>query len=152
MGRWRTEISDIKHQKNKERYLRDRDKILARAKERYAEERDVRLETARKIRNAARDARLLAKRKWSPYYKERIEKAKTFVQSFKHGKTCVDCGLLYPPYVMDFDHVKGPKMKGISDLVQQGPSLVVLSREINKCVLVCANCHRERTFSRGVGM
>lgn len=25
------------------------------------------------------------------------------------SQPCADCGVRYPPYVMDFDHVRGPK-------------------------------------------
>jgi hypothetical protein len=51
---------------------------------------------------------------------------------------------------MDFDHRKGEKKKGnLSQLVADGylcgPSL---DAEVAKCDVVCANCHRERTYRR----
>lgn len=60
---------------------------------------------------------------------------------------CSDCGDRYPPFVMDFDHVVGPKVGNISKLVNMGVSVQILEAEINTCDLVCANCHRVRTHS-----
>jgi hypothetical protein len=62
---------------------------------------------------------------------------------------CADCGNRYPYYVMDFDHVRGAKSANVSVLIQRGCSLVALREEIAKCDVVCANCHRERSWSRG---
>jgi len=58
---------------------------------------------------------------------------------------CKDCGIRYPPYVMDFDHVRGKKFKTLGHL--KG-SVAVLLREIAKCEVVCSNCHRIRTWER----
>lgn len=56
---------------------------------------------------------------------------------------CADCGEVYPPYVMDFDHVRGEKKFTISQALD-GETEDLLA-EIAKCDVVCANCHRERT-------
>jgi len=62
-------------------------------------------------------------------------------------KPCMDCGVKYPYYVMDFDH-KENKCFGISEAVNKNISLTKIKLEIEKCDLVCANCHRIRTFIR----
>lgn len=63
------------------------------------------------------------------------------------NKPCMDCGINYPSYVMDFDHRPGEiKIKNLSRM--NGYGLDKIKEEIEKCDLVCANCHRERTFSR----
>lgn len=59
---------------------------------------------------------------------------------------CVDCGGLFPPYVMDFDHVRGSKVVDLSKL--RRASIEQIANEAAKCDLVCANCHRVRTFTR----
>jgi len=46
---------------------------------------------------------------------------------------------------MDFDHVRGKKLKAVGQLLTSR-SLAVVIAEIAKCDLVCANCHRERTY------
>ena len=61
-------------------------------------------------------------------------------------KQCADCGLRYPPCVMDFDHVRGKKLFTIADNIK-GP-LLKLIEEIEKCDIVCANCHRLRELQR----
>lgn len=58
---------------------------------------------------------------------------------------CADCGVRYPPYVMDFDHAEGEKMATVGRIVRNWPT-ERLVEEIAKCAVVCANCHRERTF------
>jgi len=63
------------------------------------------------------------------------------------ARPCADCGLEYPYYVMDFDHVDGDKRMIISQLINFG-SIGRLLAEIAKCEVVCANCHRVRTWER----
>lgn len=60
------------------------------------------------------------------------------------NRPCADCGLEYPSVVMDFDH-RDPKAKrfNISDATYRPRAIVLL--EIEKCDIVCANCHRLRT-------
>lgn len=84
------------------------------------------------------------------YYKNNTEnknRIKLLVCELK-DKPCMDCGVKYPPYVMDFDHIRGKKSKGISTMTQSNYSIEKILLEIEKCDLVCANCHRERTFKR----
>lgn len=57
---------------------------------------------------------------------------------------CMDCGVQYPPYVMDFDHRPGEvKLFNVSGARR---CLRVMLEEIAKCDVVCSNCHRERTW------
>lgn len=59
---------------------------------------------------------------------------------------CTDCGRTYPPYVMDLDHARGKKSFNVSRGVCR--ALKTLLEEIAKCDVVCANCHRQRTYRR----
>ena len=59
--------------------------------------------------------------------------------------TCMDCGIKYPSYVMDFDHRNQEKKNGSMNQVINRGSWKKLKEEIDKCDVVCANCHRERT-------
>lgn len=81
-------------------------------------------------------------------YKERNRK---ILEDFKRGKPCADCGQIYPPWVMDLDHVRGRKVAGCSALAQRTISARALLAEIAKCEAVCANCHRQRTHDREAG-
>lgn len=62
------------------------------------------------------------------------------------NKPCIDCNVKYPFYVMDFDHCRGEKLFGLSNY--SGKSLEDIKLEIEKCDLVCSNCHRIRTHNR----
>lgn len=62
---------------------------------------------------------------------------------------CLDCKVSYPPYVMHFDHVKEGKIADLCSLVRTCSKSKILE-EIDKCELVCANCHAERTHQRGI--
>jgi len=59
----------------------------------------------------------------------------------------MDCGKIYPPYVMDFDH-RDPseKVLNLSKVYAFGKEKLLA--EVKKCDIVCSNCHRIRTFSR----
>lgn len=59
---------------------------------------------------------------------------------------CMDCGRVFPPHVMDFDH-RDPKMKSFSLTTGKAylKNRAVLEAEIAKCDVICGNCHRIRT-------
>ena len=74
-----------------------------------------------------------------------------FITAYKANKPCKDCGIIYPHYVMDFDHL--PEFKKEIKIASKGNyfSKEKLLNEFSKCDLVCANCHRERTWKRKNG-
>ena len=72
---------------------------------------------------------------------------RAFVKKEKE-KPCMDCRQTYHWFAMDFDHVRGKKTYNLSICAQKGLSLGRVKQEIEKCDLVCANCHRFRTFVR----
>lgn len=57
----------------------------------------------------------------------------------------VDCGES-DPRVVEFDHLRD-KRRSIAELLR-GWRWETLLDEISKCEVVCANCHRRRTFAR----
>jgi hypothetical protein len=72
-----------------------------------------------------------------------------WLDSLKEGKPCVDCGRTYPPYVMEWDHLPGAiKTLVLADTRKAAYSKKRILAELEKCDLVCANCHRERTFGK----
>lgn len=70
-----------------------------------------------------------------------------YVQTRKN-RPCADCGIKYPYYVMQFDHLRD-KEYHIGTLVNSN-NTKKLELELAKCEVVCANCHAERTYQRGV--
>lgn len=61
---------------------------------------------------------------------------------------CMDCGVSYPSYVMDFDHRPGVDKKFVMADLNKVSSVSKLLEEIDKCDVVCSNCHRVRTHIR----
>ena len=70
-----------------------------------------------------------------------------YLRDLKTKTPCVDCGINYPYYVMDFDHVRGQKHANVMELVST-LSKKKIDEEIAKCEIVCSNCHRIRTHIR----
>jgi len=77
--------------------------------------------------------------------RDQRSKIKQMVKEAK-SQPCADCGVSYPTYVMDFDHVRGIKDCNISAMIQRAVSVEVVQQEMDKCEVVCSNCHRERTW------
>lgn len=74
------------------------------------------------------------------------EAHKQIIEGVK-ARPCADCGRTFPPYVMDFDHVRGSKCGEIGRIKNHVTTRALLE-EIAKCEVVCANCHRVRTHRR----
>lgn len=70
-----------------------------------------------------------------------------WVKKYKENSPCADCNVKYAYYVMDFDHIDPAKKKFMIGRAVStgGKSLKIIRKEIEKCDLVCANCHRIRT-------
>ena len=76
-------------------------------------------------------------------YREKMHK---IVDAAKEGVPCFDCGGMFPLYVMEFDHV-GPKSRTVPSVAgRSGPDKIFA--EIAQCEIVCANCHKIRTYQR----
>jgi hypothetical protein len=70
-----------------------------------------------------------------------------FVKSIKEISECIDCGE-NNPLVLDFDHVKGEKIMAISNMSNKAYGIDTISKEMDKCEVRCANCHRIITEKR----
>lgn len=81
--------------------------------------------------------------------RDRRTKKRKFIQGSKKGKKCTDCGIAYPFYMMDYDHARGKKIINLAKMYKTH-SLEDIKKEIEKCDLVCANCHRHRTWKRSI--
>lgn len=77
---------------------------------------------------------------------ERYRDFREWVDSMKAGKPCLDCLGQFPPYVMEYDHVRGMKRSGIAQMASHKRERVL--EEIAKCELVCCACHRIRSHNR----
>jgi hypothetical protein len=105
--------------------------------------REKKKEYQKEYYQKTKDAQLEAREKGRKPKRDYLRRAKSV--------PCMDCGILYPFYVMDFDH-RDPsdKSSNVSKLVKTG-TLQELIDEIAKCDVVCSNCHRERTYNPDTG-
>lgn len=84
------------------------------------------------------------------YDRERyILRVKPF-RDYKEEHPCADCGKYYHYWIMDFDHRPGVhKIADVAKMLRNKMYTVAqIWKEIKKCDLVCANCHRDRTQRR----
>jgi hypothetical protein len=70
-----------------------------------------------------------------------------YVAAIKMEAGCVDCGYRDHPAALDFDHLD-PLNKRCQVSAMAGRLKADIEAEIAKCEVVCANCHRIRTFNR----
>jgi hypothetical protein len=68
----------------------------------------------------------------------------TYVREYLKTHSCVDCSET-DPVVLEFDHVRGIKDIPIARAIRRQYSIDRLQREIDKCDVRCANCHRRKT-------
>ena len=91
------------------------------------------------------------KEKHISYVRRNKNRVTKFIEEYKRARSCADCGFSGRefPYVLDFDHVDGSAVKkfNIGSWSHTVLSIEAIKQEIKKCELVCANCHRKRTFS-----
>lgn len=78
--------------------------------------------------------------------KKRIE-IRSFINDYLSSHPCVDCGE-NDTIVLEFDHVHGGKLGNIGDFMSKGWGLKSIQKEILKCEVRCANCHRRVTHKR----
>ena len=83
------------------------------------------------------------------YESQRLRDINLFVNSLKNNKICADCQLPHPYWRLDFDHRDhSQKFMTVSRMKLSKYSNRRILQEVAKCDLVCARCHRLRTFKR----
>ncbi len=78
-----------------------------------------------------------------------FEEVRNYVREYKtEFGMCTDCKNPFPPYVLEFDHLDSTtKRFNVGDAASV-PSMEALQEEIDKCELVCSNCHKKREHAR----
>lgn len=67
------------------------------------------------------------------------------VSEYKEANPCMDCNRKFPAVCMDFDHRPG-EVKRFTVSAGTSKAWPALIAEVQKCDLVCSNCHRLRTW------
>jgi hypothetical protein len=83
---------------------------------------------------------------FNAYTTERFRLRKKQAVEYLGGR-CGDCGGIFPYYVYDFHHLD-PSQKDVQFTVLRRRSWEAITRELDKCVLLCSNCHRIRHWDK----
>lgn len=108
----------------------------------------------REKRNAyAREYYSKNSEKWKKHGGRKLERKleiAAWVEKQK-ARPCMDCNGVFPACAMDFDHRDGTEKRwNIARITASGRSRDFIQKEMDKCDLVCSNCHRVRTKGRKV--
>lgn len=77
------------------------------------------------------------------YVKGKYQERKNTIGEVKASIGCVKCGEKRP-YVLDFHHKDSSiKNAGIARMTSNKNKIEDIQKEIDKCVVLCSNCHRE---------
>ncbi|HLM58897.1 MAG TPA: hypothetical protein VK422_22530 [Pyrinomonadaceae bacterium] len=74
--------------------------------------------------------------------KERRKNIRSWLDDYKKGLACARCG--FADYrALDFHHTgRGRKDSNVADMIRSGSSIQTIQAEMNKCTVLCSNCHR----------
>lgn len=81
---------------------------------------------------------------YTQYRRDRYDRIKNYLRDFKESVGCRDCKIS-DWRVLEFDHLRDKKF-GFARAHDYSFDDVLL--EIEKCEVVCANCHKIRTLNR----
>jgi len=82
--------------------------------------------------------------------KEKRHEIKEMIIKYKEVHPCILCGE-NRHYVLDFHHPnKEEKDKSISYMARKCYSMGAVINEIEKCIIFCANCHRELHYRQRI--
>ena len=70
------------------------------------------------------------------------------IRRYKLMKGCKDCGYREHYYALEFDHSNPEEKVGnICHMIHRTQGWNRIKAEVAKCDVVCANCHRIRTYN-----
>ena len=79
--------------------------------------------------------------------RRRGKQIKEWLREYKEFLGCEVCGETHPA-CLEFHHINPQEKKFSVGRVNDYLSLSLIQREISKCRLLCANCHRKEHWSR----
>lgn len=70
----------------------------------------------------------------------------SYVNAHKSSQGCADCGEA-DSVVLDFHHLDPKeKVSEVSKMIVSRKPLKTIQAEIDKCIVLCSNCHRRREY------
>ena len=85
------------------------------------------------------------KEHYSKWQRQRKYSLKEKAIQYK-GNKCYDCNISFPQYIYDFHHLD-PSSKDFNPSKGFSMPEEILYKELDKCVMLCANCHRTRHWA-----
>lgn len=83
---------------------------------------------------------------------KRMIRNREFIKNYKKDKKCELCGYNKCTEILDFHHKnKEDKNEGVNRLMKTLRNLDIIKAEIENCLLLCPNCHRELHLKEGPG-
>lgn len=78
----------------------------------------------------------------------RLAWRREYLDTYKVSRGCTDCGFSEHPAALEFDHL--PQFEKLFDIGRAVYKVAwtAILLEIEKCEVVCSNCHRIRTAER----
>lgn len=111
----------------------------------------ARPDVRKRVNKQRRELYVKDKTKFYLANKRRRDKLRHRINQIKETTACMDCGIKYPYYVMHFDHrIPSIKICNISHMYTSCTAWAKIQVEIDKCDLVCANCHAVRIYKQNV--
>ena len=127
-----------KHKASKQLwYIKNKEKAL-KYQQQYNNEHKEELQQYRKNRYLKNRETLIKQAAIST--QQRREKHKKILVDYK-GSKCIYCGYAKYMGALEFHHTLGKKDFTISSKMSW--NIGALKKEVDKCILVCSNCHRE---------
>ena len=96
----------------------------------------------KKQREAQRRHYLNNKDKYAANVKRRKKEYREWFLELKNDLKCEKCSEDHPS-VLDFHHFNGDKERGIARMVSDCLPKKKILAEIEKCIVLCSNCHRK---------
>ncbi len=97
--------------------------------------------------------RLYAKKRYKHKYslqRKRIKENCEWFQDYKKSLKCSKCPENHPA-CLQFHHKKD-KLENVSNMVGRGWSRELILLEIEKCIVICANCHAKEHYNEKVSI
>lgn len=86
--------------------------------------------------------------------KHRILKARrrlqlaVWLRTYKKNLSCVTCNENHPA-CLDFHHLDKTTKEGtVSNMISEGYSIELVQKEIDKCIILCKNCHAKEHYDQ----
>lgn len=89
-------------------------------------------------------------RKRNPdYQRKQKDKIYSYINYKKLQSGCIKCGYNRCPQALHYHHIDpASKVKSVAKMIVDQRPILKIEEEIQKCILLCANCHQETHYSR----